>query len=82
MTLNADAKFPTRRAYVVKVRGDASPDALTGRVENLVTGQQREFASGHELLASIACDLRPCGDRTPNAPSETPPLPQSEKALS
>jgi|KBSMisStaDraftv2_1062788.scaffolds.fasta_scaffold1670594_1 hypothetical protein len=82
MTLNADAKFPTRRAYVVKVRGDASPDALTGRVENLVTGQQREFASGHELLASIACDLRPCGDRTPNAPPETPPLPQSEKALS
>jgi hypothetical protein len=54
------------------VRGDASPDALTGRVENLVTGQQREFASGQELLASIACDLRPCGDRTPNARPKRP----------
>jgi hypothetical protein len=66
MTLNADAKFPTRRAYVVKVRGDASPDALTGRVENLVTGQQRDFASGQDLLASIACDLRPCNVGPPN----------------
>ena len=67
MTLNADSKFPTRRAYVVKVRGDASPDALAGRVENLVTGQQREFASGQELLASIACDLRPCDVGPPTA---------------
>ena len=82
MTLNPESKYPTRRAYVVKVCADARPDALSGRLENLVTGQQREFASGHELLASIACDLRPCGDRTPNAPPETPPLPQSEKALS
>jgi hypothetical protein len=57
MALNTDSKYPTRRAYVVKVRGDANPDALAGRLENLVTGQQCEFASGRELLESIANDL-------------------------
>ena len=57
MTLHTDSKYPTRRAYVVKVRGDAKPDALTGRLENLVTGRQHDFASGRELLESIARDL-------------------------
>ena len=57
MPYNTDSKYPTRRAYVVKVRGDAKPDALAGRLENLVTGRQREFASGHELLESLANDV-------------------------
>ena len=57
MTFNTDSKYPTRRAYVVKVRGDATPDSLAGRLENLVTGRQCEFASGRELLESIAGDL-------------------------
>jgi hypothetical protein len=57
MTFNTDSKYPTRRAYVVKVRGDANPDALAGRLENLVTGRQCDFASGRELLESIASDL-------------------------
>lgn len=57
MTLNSESKYPTRRAYVLKVRGDAKPDALIGRIENLATGLQREFASGDELLESIARDL-------------------------
>jgi len=57
MTLNPESKYPTRRAYVLKVRGDASPDALAGRIENLVTGQQRDFASGDDLLQSLARDL-------------------------
>ena len=57
MTLNADPKYPSRRAYVVKFRGDATPQALAGRVENLVTGRQLEFTSGGELLDSIARDL-------------------------
>lgn len=57
MTLNAESKYPTRRAYVVKVRGDAKPDALAGRIENLVTGRQHEFASAGELIESIARDL-------------------------
>ena len=57
MSLNPESKYPTRRAYVVKVRSDAQPTALAGRLENLVTGTQREFASGGELLESIASDL-------------------------
>ena len=57
MAFNTDSKYPTRRAYVVKVRGDAKPGALAGRLENLVTGRQCEFTSGRELLESIASDL-------------------------
>jgi len=57
MTLNPESKYPNRRAYVLKVRSDASPDALAGRIENLVTGHQRDFASGDELLQSLARDL-------------------------
>jgi hypothetical protein len=57
MTLNAESKYPTRRAYVVKVRGDAKADALAGRIENLVTGRQHESASARELIESIASDL-------------------------
>ena len=63
MTLNSESKYPTRRAYVVKVRSDARPDILSGRVENLVTGAQREFASGQELLESIASDLQATANR-------------------
>jgi hypothetical protein len=57
MPLNPEPKFPSRRTYILKVRNDAEPDALAGRLENLVTGQQRDFASGTELLDSIADDL-------------------------
>jgi len=57
MTLNPESKYPSRRTYVVKLRSDAQPDALAGRLENLVTGEQREFGSGDELLDSIADDL-------------------------
>ena len=41
----------------MKFRGDATPHALAGRVENLVTGRQLDFTSGGELLDSIARDL-------------------------
>jgi hypothetical protein len=61
MPLNAESKYPNRRAYVLKVRSDATADALAGRLENLVTGGQREFASGQELLDSIASDLSTSG---------------------
>jgi hypothetical protein len=57
MSLNTESKYPSRRAYVVKVRSDAKPDELAGRVENVVTGRSLEFASGRELLESIASDL-------------------------
>ena len=58
MSLNPDSKYPTRRTYVVKLRSDARPDALAGRLENLLTGSQRQFASNEELLQCIAVDLR------------------------
>ena len=57
MSLKREPKYRSRRAYVLKVRSDATSDALAGRLENLVTGIQLEFESGHELLQSIASDL-------------------------
>ena len=57
MVLNPESKSPNRRAFVVKLRRDATPMVLAGRVENLVTGRQHEFSSAVELLASIAADL-------------------------
>jgi hypothetical protein len=57
MILNADSKYPNRRAYIVKLRGDAAPNALRGRVENLLTCEQHEFASSLELIALIEADL-------------------------
>lgn len=57
MPLNPQSKYPSRRAYVLKLQSDAKPDALVGRLENLVTGRQCEFATGRELLDSIASDL-------------------------
>ena len=57
MSLNPESKYPSRRAYVVKMRSDASPDELAGRVENLVTGASRDFATGEELLDSLVRDL-------------------------
>jgi hypothetical protein len=64
MALKREPKYPTRRAYVLKVRSDATPAALAGRLENLVTGSQLEFASGDELVNSIAHDLQSSGERT------------------
>ena len=57
MPLKREPKYPSRRAYVLKVHSDAKPDALAGRLENLVTGRQLDFASGDELIDSIASDL-------------------------
>ena len=68
MPLNQQTKYPSRRTYVLKVRSDAKPDALAGRLENIVTGQQREFASSEELLDSIANDLKAAA----NEPSMRP----------
>jgi len=57
MVLNAETKYPNRRAYVLKLRADAQADTLAGRIENLVTGEQLEFASPRELLDTLARDL-------------------------
>ncbi len=66
MPLSAESKYPNRRAYVLKVRSDATADALAGRLENLVTGGQCEFTSGQELVDSIANDLEASAERGPN----------------
>lgn len=65
MTLKADSKYPNRRAYVLKLQSEAEHDALAGRLENLVTGKQREFASGAELLDSLASDLKAAQSEPP-----------------
>ena len=57
MSPQPESKFPNRLAYVLKLRGDATPDALAGRLENLVTGQRLEFGSGRELLDAIAREI-------------------------
>ena len=57
MALDTKSKYPNQRAYVLKVRSDAKPGALAGQLENLIIGRQREFASGQELIDSIAGDL-------------------------
>jgi hypothetical protein len=58
MSLKHEPKYPSTRAYVVKVRSDATPAILAGRLENVVTGARREFASGEELVASIVSDIQ------------------------
>ena len=63
MPLSAESKYPNRRTYVLKVRCDATADALAGRLENVVTGGQCEFASGRELLELLANDLEACAER-------------------
>lgn len=55
--MNSDSKYPNRRAYVVKLRSDATPDALRGRVENLLLCEQHEFESALELVELIRADL-------------------------
>ena len=45
------------------MRSDAKPAALAGRLENRVTGRQREFASNRELLDSMASDLEASADQ-------------------
>ena len=62
MSFNAEPKYPNRRAYVLKLRSDAKPGAITGRLENLATGRQTEFASASQLLDSIAEDISAGGD--------------------
>jgi hypothetical protein len=58
MILNARPTYPASRSYVLKLHrdADASRGQLTGRLENVSTGQQHEFTTGAELLACLARD--------------------------
>lgn len=58
MMLRSDSKYPIYLAYVVKLSSDATPDVLCGRVENLVSGKQRDFTSATELFQFISIDLK------------------------
>lgn len=64
--LRDEPKYPARRTYVVKFRNDATLDSLVGRVENLVTCKQIEFASARELCKLIARDFESCADESTN----------------
>jgi hypothetical protein len=65
MSLSQESKYPSRRTYVLKLRSDARPDALAGRLENIVTGRQHAFESAHELLDSITRELASAGGEPP-----------------
>ena len=71
MTLRAETKYPSRRTYVVKVQGDATPDALCGRLENLVTCEQSDFTSARELFEVIARDIESGSAEPPTNPQTT-----------
>jgi hypothetical protein len=62
MPLHPETKYPSRRTYVVKVRSDAKPGSLAGRLENLVTGKCEEFNSAHELIEWLAGDVQAHGE--------------------
>jgi hypothetical protein len=47
------------------VRRDAKPDALAGRLENLIPGRRSEFATAQELVDSLASDLAASGAERP-----------------
>ena len=68
MALRADPTFPSRRTYVVKLRSDATPDAILGRLENLVTCKQNDFTSARELFDLIVRDLESCRAERRNDP--------------
>lgn len=57
MDVHPETKFPNRLAFVLKLRSDATPDALAGRLENLITGRRLDFGSARELLDEIAREI-------------------------
>ena len=69
MSLSQESTYSSRRTYVLKLRSDAKPGALAGRIENIVTGRQHAFDTANELLDSIARELLlSVGDRPDEAP--------------
>jgi hypothetical protein len=65
MSLSQESRYPSRRTYVLKLRSDAQPGALSGRLENIVTGRQHSFESAYELLGCIASELASAGGDPP-----------------
>jgi hypothetical protein len=65
MNRQAESRYPSRRTYVLKLHADATPDALAGRLENVVTARRLEFASARELIAAIAHEIDASEDEPP-----------------
>ena len=57
MTPPVETRYPNRLSYVLKLRVDATVDALAGRLENVVTGRRVEFASSRALLDALAREI-------------------------
>ena len=64
MPLKREPRYPTRRAYLLKVRSDAKPNPLAGRLENLVTSG----SSSHRRPAARFDRKRSRGDRRSRLP--------------
>lgn len=61
MTLNHESKYTSRRTFVLKLRSDATHDALAGCLENIVSNRQRSFESARELIEALTHELTLCG---------------------
>lgn len=59
MTLTQDPLHPVRRHYVLKLDRQADPakGVVSGRVENLATGQVFDFDDAKSLLEGLAREL-------------------------
>ena len=59
MTLIQDPLHPVRRHYVLKLDRHANPakGVVSGRVENLATGQLFDFDDANSLLEGLAREL-------------------------
>jgi hypothetical protein len=68
MVLNTESKYPNRRA-LYWLRGDATPGALAGRLENLLTGQQRGFRAPESYWRQLPIS-RQSGERAADAAAE------------
>ena len=57
MSHSPEIRYPNRLSYVLKLRADATPEALAGRLENVVTGRRLEFASAGALLEALVDEI-------------------------
>jgi len=57
MNRQTESRYPSRLTWVLKLNADATPHALAGRLENVVTARRLEFASARELIDAIAQEI-------------------------
>ena len=54
MILSTHPSYPAARTFVLKLHRDAEPSRISGRLENVSTGEQFAFATTKELLRLLA----------------------------